>query len=100
MKIDSSLQPLSPASGTGKTQAPKATPATRTEGTSVEISSLSSRLKTLEDNLSATPVVNMEKVNQIKQAISEGRFRINPESISSKLIGTVQDLIQSGKTGS
>ena len=98
MKIDSMLKPVAPSPGSGKVQGSRtAQPIARTEAPSVQLRPLYSQIKTLEDSLAATPVVNLDRVNQIKQAISEGRFKINAESISSKLIGSVKDLLQSGK---
>jgi negative regulator of flagellin synthesis FlgM len=41
---------------------------------------------------SDTPVDN-SRVAEIKQAIAEGRFRVNPEAIADRLIATAQELI-------
>lgn len=41
---------------------------------------------------SDTPV-DSNRVQEIKQAIAEGRFRINPEAIADRLINTAQELI-------
>ncbi|MDR1349516.1 MAG: flagellar biosynthesis anti-sigma factor FlgM [Zoogloeaceae bacterium] len=41
---------------------------------------------------SEAPVDN-SRVQEIKQAIAEGRFRINPEAIADRLISTAQELI-------
>jgi negative regulator of flagellin synthesis FlgM len=38
--------------------------------------------------------VNHNRVQEIKQAIAEGRFRINPEAIADRLISTAQELIE------
>ncbi|MDR0735394.1 MAG: flagellar biosynthesis anti-sigma factor FlgM [Zoogloeaceae bacterium] len=37
--------------------------------------------------------VDDSRVQEIKQAIAEGRFRINPEAIADRLISTAQELI-------
>jgi len=37
--------------------------------------------------------VDSQKVAEIKQAISEGRFQVNAEVVADRLIDTVQDLI-------
>ncbi|MCE1171854.1 flagellar biosynthesis anti-sigma factor FlgM [Azovibrio restrictus] len=39
------------------------------------------------------PPVNNSRVQEIKQAIAEGRFRVNPEAIAERLITTAQELI-------
>lgn len=41
------------------------------------------------------PPVNAAKIQEIKEAISQGRFRINPESIADGLIETAKDLVNS-----
>ena len=42
-----------------------------------------------------TPPVNTSRIQEIKDAISQGRFRINPEAIASGLIETARDLVNS-----
>lgn len=39
------------------------------------------------------PPVNMARIQEIKQAISEGRFTINPEAIADRLIESTRDLL-------
>ncbi len=39
--------------------------------------------------------VNQSRVQEIKQAIAEGRFKVNPEAIADRLISTAQELIAS-----
>lgn len=98
MKIDNTLKPVSTGDAPGNVAAPKADTVQKTQPTeSVQISALSSQLKAMETSMASSPNINLDKVNQIKQAISEGRFKINPEAISNKLISSVNDLIQSSK---
>ncbi len=99
MKIDNSLKPLVSSTSSGKAAAlPKADSAPQQAKTEqVQISALSTQLKAVESSMANTPVVNLDKVNQIKQAISEGKFKINPAAISDKLISSVKDLIQSNQ---
>lgn len=47
----------------------------------------------MEEGLSGTPTINAAKVAEIKQAISEGRFKINSEAVADGLLATVRDLI-------
>ena len=37
--------------------------------------------------------VNTARIQEIKQAISEGRFKINPEAIADRLVESARDLI-------
>ncbi len=41
------------------------------------------------------PPVNTSRIQEIKDAISQGRFRINPEAIADGLIETARDLVNS-----
>ena len=45
-------------------------------------------------NLGDTSVTNM---NKIKQAMAEGRFKVNPEVVADRLLETVKELIQNNK---
>ncbi len=38
--------------------------------------------------------INAAKVAEIKQAISEGRFKVNADVVADRLLETVRDLIQ------
>lgn len=59
----------------------------------VAISSLSARLQEIEANLKSAPVVNAERVAEIKQAIAEGRFKIDPERIADGLLRDVRQML-------
>ena len=48
-------------------------------------------------NLGDTSVTNMNKIAEIKQAMAEGRFKVNPEVVADRLLETVKELIQSNK---
>lgn len=97
MKIDNSLKSVGglPAEDTrpGKGQ-PRETGAKPAEGVSVDLSPLSGQLKALEGRLSSGEVVDAARVGEIKQAITEGRFRVNPEVVADRLLATVQELIR------
>jgi len=80
----------------GKTSA-ASTPAGAGSGPRVQLSSLGSQLAGLEASLANVPVVDTQKVEEIKQAISDGRFKVNPDVIADKLLDTVRELIQAQK---
>ena len=42
--------------------------------------------------------INSAKVAEIKQAILEGRFKVNPEAVADRLLETVKELVQSRKS--
>jgi negative regulator of flagellin synthesis FlgM len=54
----------------------------------------SSELQNLEKSLSTGEAFDATRVEEIKQAISEGRFTVNPEKVADGLLATVRDLIQ------
>ena len=63
----------------------------------VQLSALSARMQEIESRLESTPVVDTARVGEIKQAIANGQFKVNPEAVTDKLIDTVRELIQSNK---
>lgn len=42
-------------------------------------------------------VVDQAKVAEVKQAISEGSFKVNPDVVADRLLETVKELIQAKK---
>jgi negative regulator of flagellin synthesis FlgM len=56
---------------------------------------LSVQLQNIEKNLSKEEVFDAARVAEIKQAISEGRFTVNPGKVADGLLETVRDLIRS-----
>lgn len=48
-------------------------------------------------NIDSDSNTSTARVQEIKQAISEGNFQINPEVIADRLLKTVKELIQSKK---
>ena len=104
MKIDTSVK--SPAntgvketaargSKQGAGAAAAAAPPTKNPAAqdSVQITSLSSQLQAMEN----VPVIDSARVDAIKLAISEGRFKINPEAIADSLLASVKDLVKNQK---
>ena len=102
MKIDGntrSIQSGSVSEGqgrTGKTGASQGQPGSGS-GPRVELSPLASQLAGIEASLADVPVVDTQRVEEIKQAISDGRFKVNPDVIADRLLETVRELIQSQK---
>ena len=106
MKIDASVK--SPASSGVKATEPRAAKAGTSAPTAapqgkpgspdnVQITALSSQLQAMESSMGNVPVVDSARVEAIKLAISEGRFKINPEVIADSLLATVKDLMQNQK---
>lgn len=87
MKIDSSYKPTA-LNVTPRAATPQATLASSQEA--VSLSPLAASMQAGE-----RPPVNSARIMEIKQAISEGRFKINPEAIADRLIQSARDLVNS-----
>jgi len=61
----------------------------------VHISSQAANLQSINANAESNSVVDMERVQQIKQAISDGTFKVNPEVVTDRLLETAKELISS-----
>ncbi|WP_018150179.1 flagellar biosynthesis anti-sigma factor FlgM [Leeia oryzae] len=59
--------------------------------------SQTSQLQSVNKNLANVPVVNADKVKEIKEAIAQGKFSVNPEAIADGLIDSVRDLLADRK---
>ena len=90
MKIESSIKP----SGTPplkETRAPSTGKTSPTPSDDVQLSVLSAKLATGDDEQS----YDAGRVSEIKQAISEGRFTINAGAIADRLIASARELVDS-----
>lgn len=98
MKINSTVSPLGSATTDSRT---KATPGakrgtTPPADTEVSLSPLSSKLQEIQATASSDAPVDTQRVAEIRQAIAEGRFKINPERIADGLLGSVRDMLTKG----
>lgn len=64
---------------------------------SVTLSPLSAQLQSLESKVAATEVFDTAKVDAIKSAIANGKFKVDSEKVADGLIETVKDLINTRK---
>ena len=104
MKIEKTSKPLppTPVGETGSRSATARTTgstssATENSGTSVHLGSTTAQLRSIEGSIASTPLVDVHKVAEIKQAISEGRFKVNSGVVADRLINSVHDLITASK---
>ena len=89
MKIESKYpQNTTPVANRAAQTRPNSTPSAATDA--VSLSSLAGTLQTSEK-----PPINAARIQEIKDAISQGRFKINPEAIASGLIESARDLVNS-----
>lgn len=94
MKIEGSVKPAG-ATPTGETRARSHASAAHTSnaGAKVELSSLSSSLVKAEAAMASTPVVDRARVDEIRQAIADGRFKVDAERIADGLIASVREML-------
>lgn len=102
MKINKPVNPLpagqvgeSTARGTAKGNASTSPAPQRPDSTSVLLGSTATQLNSLESSMANAPIVDPAKIAEIRQAISDGRFKVNSEVVADRLIATVRDLIDS-----
>lgn len=98
MKINGAVSSVGPAPESGQSRAAgtrqRAAAPAGPAGGDVEISPLSARLQQIEAGLGNEPVVNAQRVAEIKQAIAEGRFRVDPEKIADGLLRSVHEMLE------
>lgn len=86
MKIDTSTFSAA-AMRSGGTPAKAAAPNRNSEAVSLSAAASA--------NSPQEPPVNAAKIQEIKEAIAQGRFEINPEAIADGLLETARDLVNS-----
>ena len=98
MKIDSSVKSVSSGavSGGGSRAGKGAASASNSgAGDRVQLSPLSAQLQAIESSMADTPVVDSARVAEIRNAIAEGRFKVNPDAVAEHLLQTARELLQS-----
>lgn len=100
MKIDGSTLGISlPDAANQASVRPKTTnngaPASQD---SVHLSDISSQLQSLEASVNAAPGFDAAKVENLKQALNEGRFQINSGRIANNLVASTLDLLPQQKS--
>lgn len=98
MKVDKSLQSVTAVSvSDGKRRTDIApTPNTEQEN-NVHLSSNIAKLQNIDSRSGSDSIINTARVQEIKQAISEGNFQINPDAVADRLLEAVKELVQSKK---
>lgn len=74
------VEPLAPST----TDAAK--PDVKASTDQVQLSQEAKKLGQLQAKIDSSPDVNLEKVNEIRRAIAEGKFHVNPERIAEALL--------------
>jgi negative regulator of flagellin synthesis FlgM len=98
VKIDDSIK-KAPGLGIGTTQtragkgAEKAAPS----APSSDNVHISSQVQALAGQVASASVFDSNKVDEIKAAIANGQFQVDPEKVANGLLDTVSDLIRTRK---
>lgn len=96
MKIEGSIKAAS--SLLANENRPKAQPTDSRQAAptdaKVEISSLSSSLGKAEAAIAATPTVDRARVAELRQAIAEGRFKMDANRIADGLLTSVREMLE------
>lgn len=94
---------IKPVSGPSKTErqsrvgtkrSAKTSESASSSSDSVELTPLSTGLMAMVSNLNDAQVVDTARIEAIKEAIREGRFKVNPEAVADRLIATVHELME------
>jgi negative regulator of flagellin synthesis FlgM len=99
MKIDNSIKSSSTFTATGGAARPGKGAASlpspgASSGARVQLSALSSQLQAIESHMADTPVVDGARVAEIRQAIAEGRFKVNADVVAENLLQTARELLR------
>ena len=93
MKIDNVSKSVTSTTSGDKPQRAGKAEASAPKQDTVELSALSTQLQTFQSD-ATDGAVDSARVDEIKQAISEGRFKVNAEVVADRLLQTVRDLLQ------
>ena len=98
MKIESSNRTNTvTANTTPVARGAKQTPQPGAAQDNVQLSSMSTQLQALETSINEASGFDTGKVDGIKQAIDEGNYTVNAETIAHKLISSTQELLAQQK---
>lgn len=99
MKIESTGKSVAPAAASEPRSRPTAAPNTPSTNATdkVELSSLSASLQKAEVAIAETPVVDKQRVDEIKTAIANGEFKIDANRIAEGLISSVREMLAASR---
>ncbi|KON80265.1 flagellar biosynthesis anti-sigma factor FlgM [Azoarcus sp. PA01] len=92
MKIEGTPKPAGSVPVESRSRSQPATSKPAADGENVHLSSLSSSLNKAEAAMASTPVVDRGRVNEIRQAISEGRFKVDADRIAKGVLDSVREM--------
>jgi negative regulator of flagellin synthesis FlgM len=96
VKIENNPKPVGPPQVSDTRPRPAKGPGAAAGASSdaqVTVSSIGDQLQKIEATLANVPVVDAARVQEIKNAISEGRFRVDAEKVADGLIESVRVML-------
>lgn len=101
MKINTTTAPLGNLAASQSRENTKTTPAAARpaagQASEVALSSLSTRLQEIGAASSTEAVVDLDRVNAIREAIAAGSFKIDTSRIADGLIDSVRQMLSTQK---
>ena len=100
MKIDNTLKTITAGAIPDEPERVARKPVTDSTAApadSVQLSPLSTHLQAIEKGFADTPIVDTAKVDEIKQAIANGYFKVDAGKVADRLLQTVHELILAHK---
>ena len=94
MKVESLVKPVGPTPAGEARFRPSSAPISNS-GEQVQLSSLASTLQKAEAALAQTPAMDTARIEEIKQAIRDGRFKVDASRIADGLINEVRQMFES-----
>lgn len=95
MKIDNSIKTVGGlAPGESKARSVQGSTSGATAGDKVELSSFSASMQQAEAAMAEVPVVDKNRVDELKQAITEGHFKVDAEKVADGLIESVRQMLE------
>ena len=64
----------------------------KTTGDSVSLTGMSQRIKAMEEQVARLPIIDTQKVEQVRTAINNGSYEFNSERIAEKMIKFEREL--------
>lgn len=101
MKIDSTLKNVAGVQAKPKAGKGKASETGKSQTgvqDNVDLTAQASLMRSLESSLADLPDTDVGKVEEVRQAIAEGRFKVDEEVVAEKLVEeTMEDLHHASK---
>lgn len=101
MKIDNSLKNVAGLQPKSKVERSKSGDTGRSQGSvqdSVDLTAQAGLMRSLEAALGDMPDTDVGKVEEVRQAIAEGRFKVDEEVVADKLVEeTMENLHHASK---